>query len=185
MNQNSNKLIQIFIVGKKGEFIFNDIKNNQKANLIMAVSPGGFIYYEINNQNTNSYHFRLFFTKLFEAIGEDKKSNYIFIMDNLPAHVSIEMKKFYQEKKINILTNVPYLSPFNLIELSFKKLKMAIYKKLYSNINEIIIDTKNILESENFKKNLSSQYCETLNEYISFSFKYFIYNNINKNIIFF
>ena len=158
---NESKLQQInsnfYCWKKRDEYIFNDIKNNQKANLIMAVSPNGFIYYEINTENTNTSNFKLFFTNLINAIGEENKANYLFIMDNLPSHVSIEMKKFYQEKKVNILTNVPYLSPFNLIELSFKKLKMAIYKKLYSNINEIIIDTKKILGSESYKKNLLSQ----------------------------
>ena len=75
--------------------------------------------------------FKLFFEKLIEFIGEEKKQNYLFIMDNFPAHVSLEMKKFYQDKKVNILINIPYLSPFNLIELSFKKLKNHVLKELF------------------------------------------------------
>ena len=65
------------------------------------------------------------------------------------------MKIFYQNNKINILTTVPYLSPFNLLELSFKKLKQKLYKTLYSDIKDAVKDTEMILKSDNFKKKFS------------------------------
>ena len=93
-------------------------------------------------------------------------------MDNLSCHVSVKMKKFYQSQKINVITNVPYLSPFNLIELSFKKIKQKLYRKAYGNIKDAIKDTETILNSESFKNSLLNQYLETLVEYENFILKY-------------
>ena len=95
-------------------------------------------------------------------------------MDNLPSHVSSTMKKFYMENKINVLTNIPYLSPFNMIELSFKKLKQKLYRKAYININDAIADAEVLLKSQEFKNSLLIQYIETLNEYKNFIIKYII-----------
>ena len=159
----------------KGENIFQNIKNYQKKNLLLAVSPQGFIYYNINSENTNTENFRKFFEGILKAIGEERKRNCVFIMDNLPTHVSSTMKKFYQENKINVLTNIPYLSPFNMIELSFKKIKQRLYRKAYNNIFDAVKDTKLILESDYFKNSLLSQYLDTLNEYLNFLSKYNIY----------
>ena len=159
----------------KGENIFQNIKNYQKKNLLLAVSPQGFIYYNINSENTNTENFRKFFEGILKAIGEERKRNCVFIMDNLPTHVSSTMKKFYQENKINVLTNIPYLSSFNMIELSFKKIKQRLYRKAYNNIFDAVKDTKLILESDDFKNSLLSQYFDTLNEYLNFLSKYNIY----------
>ena len=156
----------------KGEYIFSKIKKMEKRNLIMGVSPSGLIYYKITSSNTNTINFKLFFQGLLEFIGEEKKRNSIFILDNLTSHVSSNMKIFYQNNKINILTTVPYFSPFNLIELSFKKLKQKLYKTLYSDIKDAIKDTEMILKSDNFKKSLLEQYYETLHEYQNFILKY-------------
>ena len=84
------------------------------------------------------------------------------------------MKKFYMENKINVLTNIPYLSPFNMIELSFKKLKQKLYRKAYININDAIADAEVLLKSQEFKNSLLIQYIETLNEYKNFIIKYII-----------
>ena len=159
----------------KGENIFQNIKNYQKKNLLLAVSPQGFIYYNINSENTNTENFRKFFEGILKAIGEERKRNCVFIMDNLPTHVSSTMKKFYQENKINVLTNIPYLSSFNMIELSFKKIKQRLYRKAYNNIFDAVKDTKLILESDDFKNSLLSQYFDNLNEYLNFLSKYNIY----------
>ena len=84
------------------------------------------------------------------------------------------MKKFYMENKINVLTNISYLSPFNMIELSFKKLKQKLYRKAYININDAIADAEVLLKSQEFKNSLLIQYIETLNEYKNFIIKYII-----------
>ena len=156
------------------EHIFQDIKKFQKRNLLLAVSPKGFIYYNITSENTNSLTFKKFFEGLLKAVGEEKKKDTIFIMDNLPSHVSSTMKKFYMENKINVLTNIPYLLPFNMIELSFKKLKQKLYRKAYININDAIADAEVLLKIQEFKNSLLIQYIETLNEYKNFIIKYVI-----------
>jgi len=157
---------------KNNEYLFNDIKDYQKRNLIMVVSPNGLIYYKITSDNTNKDIFMNFFNGLLNKIGEERKKNSIFILDNCKIYISYKMIKYYQENKINILTKVPYFSPFNLIELSFKKLKLKLYKNLYSTIDEAIQDTEKILNSESFKKSLKDQYYETLCEYQNFIKKY-------------
>ena len=145
-----------------------------KKNLILAVSPRGLIYSKINSSNTDSVKFKEFFDGLIKSIGEERKKNCIFIMDNLPSHISEKMKKFYFENHINILTNTPYLSPFNMIELSFKKLKQRLYKKLFQNMEQVKKEINTILKSKIFVDNLLEQYYETLLEYKSFILKYFI-----------
>ena len=153
---------------KSKECIFHKAKNFQKRNLVMEVSPNGLVYYRITPHNTNSLEFQHFFEGLLDHIGEEKKKNAIFIMDNLPVHVSSKMRKFYFDNHINILTNIPYLSPFNLIELSFKKLKQKLYRKFYSNIKDVIKDVEIILKSKEFINNIKEQYFDTLNEYKNF-----------------
>ena len=154
------------------DYIFNNSNSRKKTNLLLAVSPNGFIHYKINDKNTNTHNFKIFFEELIGKIGEEQKKNSIFIMDNLSCHVSVKMKKFYQSQKINVITNVPYLSPFNLIELSFKKIKQKLYRKAYGNIKDAIKDTETILNSESFKNSLLNQYLETLVEYENFILKY-------------
>lgn len=158
---------------KNNEYLFNDIKDYQKRNLIMAISPNGLIYYKITSDNTNTDIFMNFFNGLLNKIGEERKKNSIFILDNCKIHISYKMIKYYHDNKINILTTVPYFSPLNFIELSFKKLKLKLYKNLYSTIDEAIQDTEKILNSESFKKSLKNQYYETLCEYKNFIKKYF------------
>lgn len=58
---------------KNNEHIFNDIKNYKKTNLIMAVSPSGFIYYKITSENTNTPNFKNFFEELIKNLGEEEK----------------------------------------------------------------------------------------------------------------
>ena len=159
---------------KKGEMIFHGEKEAKKKNLILAVSPFGLIYSKINSDNTDSNKFKEFFEGLIKSMGEERKKNSIFIMDNLPSHISLKMKKFYFENKINILTNTPYLSTFNMVELSFRKLKQKVYKKLYLNMEQVIKDIDIILKSNAFMNNLIEQYYETLLEYKSFIMKNFI-----------
>ena len=156
---------------KKGEIIFHGEKEIKKQNLILAVSPTGLIYSKINSDNTNSIKFKEFFEGLIKSMGEERKKNSIFIMDNLPSHLSSKMKKFYLENKINILTNTPYLSTFNMIELSFRTIKQKLYKRLYLNMEQVIKDIDKILKSQAFMNNLKEQYHETLLEYQSFIMK--------------
>lgn len=157
---------------KSEEFIFHNIKSLQKANLIMAVSPNGLVYHHITSNNVDSLEFKKFFDGLLKYIGVDRKKNSIFIFDNLSVHISSIMKKYYLDNSVNILTNIPYLSPFNLIELSFRKIKQKLYRKLYDDIKGAINDTELILKSEDFINDLSKEYLSTLNEYNAFIKKY-------------
>ena len=86
---------------KNNEYLFNDIKDYQKSNLIMAVSPNGLIYYKITSDNTNTDIFMNFFNGLLNKIGEERKKNSIFILDNCKIHISYKMIKYYQDNKVN------------------------------------------------------------------------------------
>ena len=86
---------------KNNEYLFNDIKDYQKSYLIMAVSPNGLIYYKITSDNTNTDIFMNFFNGLLNKIGEERKKNSIFILDNCKIHISYKMIKYYQDNKVN------------------------------------------------------------------------------------
>ena len=79
---------------KNNEYLFNDIKDYQKSNLTMAVSPNGLIYYKITSDNTNTDIFMNFFNGLLNKIGEERKKNSIFILDNCKIYISYKMIKY-------------------------------------------------------------------------------------------
>lgn len=57
---------------------------------------------------------------------EKKIEKYVLILDNLSCHKTQEIFNLYNEKKINVLFNSPYLSNWNCIELAFRALKKNI-----------------------------------------------------------
>lgn len=58
-------------------------------------------------------------------------------MDNLPSHKSNIIIEFLKERKICTISNAPYMSNFNCIELSFLSIKKITYSYLYNSIDEI------------------------------------------------
>ena len=72
---------------------------------------------------------------------------------------------------------MPYESSFNSVELSFRFIKNIIYKKIFTDINEVVSEVTNIIESKNFSDSLPLQYKETIEKYIYYHIKY-----INENL---
>ena len=79
-------------------------------------------------------------------------------MDNLAVHRTKNLFKYYNEKKINVIFNVVYLSNFKAVELAFRALKFKIYNKLYESIEYVSEDIKKILLDKNFGKTLIKNY---------------------------
>jgi transposase len=157
----------------KGDFCPYGAKSNEKKNIILAVGVNRLFYYAISNKNTNSKKFKNFLNELIKYINEKERNEYIVIMDNLTSHCTQEIKKFLEQNQIKALYTVPYESSFNPIELSFRFIKNKIYKNIYMNIKDLKIDIRKILNSDDFKKSLSKNFAETLENYLEF---------INKNI---
>lgn len=162
---------------KNDSFNYGSI-NQGKINLILGVTKNKLIHYELNKNNTNSKIFKNFLNSMLEKININDRKNYVIFMDNARFHKSKDLIKFYKEKSLKILCNVPYESSFDSVELSFRYIKNIIYKKVYNNIEEIITDVKNILESNAFQESLLQQFKETLDKYLYYHNKY-IYENLN------
>jgi len=53
-------------------------------------------------------------------MNEQEKQNSLLAIDNAKFHVSKKVQEYLKTKNVKIITNVPYLSIFNSIELTFK-----------------------------------------------------------------
>ena len=96
----------------------------------------------------------------------------LFFIDNLAAHKTAELYKFYNENNIKVLFIAPYISLFNMIEYVFRYIKNIPYKSLYPSINKLRNDVREIIEGEPLKNSLEKLYRETILNYLRF-----IYNN--------
>ncbi len=164
---------------KDNQCIYYKINDNKKINLIMAVGQNKIYHYKLNTKNTNSIEFKNFMEELVFKFKKDEIKNYVFVLDNLSAHLTDEMFDFYKKNKMKILFTVPYRSTFNMIENVFREIKNITYKKLYSNTFELKKDLKSIIEGEKIKKYLPKLFNETMKEYESFIDSYINNNNIN------
>lgn len=97
-------------------------------------------------------------------------------MDNLSIHLTRSLFEFYQKEKLKILFNVPYLSPFNMVELCFRQMKRETYTHLYSSIEELKNDISSILSSDKLRTELKYLYRETLEKYLIFINNYKDFN---------
>ena len=166
---------------KPKEEIYFDLPKKEKVNLLMTVSDDDVIYYSFIKENTNEKIFIKYMEDLEKVIKLKNIGPYAIIMDNLSVHKTKALIKFYEEKKINVIFNSPYLSNFNAIEYAFRRLKKKIYSKIYNCIEDIISKSSTFIESSDFKSCLKFNFKETLQNYITFSEKY-KYLNLN-NII--
>ena len=108
---------------------------------------------------------------------EEERKKIIIIYDNTTYHISKDVIEFFKNKKLKGLTNCPYRSYFNMIELVFRYVKNIIYKNVYNNMDDLVKHATKILESENLKKSLINLYKETLEKY-----KIFIQENSDFNL---
>ena len=157
---------------KKNQEIYNKINTKKKLNLIMGVSKEKIIHYELTYENTNSTTFLNFMKNLYDKLNEEEQKKTIFILDNLPAHLTGELFEYYNQKRIKILFNTPYLSKFNMIEYCFRSLKNITYKKNYRNINELKNDINILIGDGYLEKQLIKLFKETLENYLYYINEY-------------
>ena len=162
---------------KSNEEIYNFMEDIKKINLLIGVSKDKVINYKIIKEETNSDNFSQFISELINAMTEQEKNNSVLIMDNCTSHLSPQLFKFYDDKKLKIILNVPYKSIFNMDENVFRLIKNITYKKLNKNISELKKDLILIIEGEIVIKSLSNLYIETLIIY-----KNYINSNLFKNL---
>ena len=139
-----------------------------KLNLIMAVSSTKIFHYKINRASTTSLEFKIFFEELLDKMTNEEKKNHIFIMDNLKAHLTLELFELYYNNNLKILFNIPYKSSFNMIEKVFRYIKNLTYKQIFSSQNKFVNKIIEIIESEKLKITLKKLFKETLNIYEDF-----------------
>ena len=143
-----------------------------RKNLILAICPNKAIYYELNNGTNKSDSFLNYFTNLLKNIPKEEIKNYFFIMDNCSIHLTKKLIDYYKKNNLKIITIVPYFSELNSVEISFRFLKQKLIKKIYNNVDSMISDVKNLIESEEFVQVLPKLFLETLNKYIIYLNKY-------------
>lgn len=152
----------------KDEKIFIEGQKKKRKNLLLLIGEDSIINYKFNDDSTNEEKFLSFMKEAKNKIDELGIENYIIIMDNLSAHKTATLLNFYNENKINILFNSPYCSYFNCIELAFRSIKSVLYKKVFTNIDEVENEIKTIINHPTFNETLKANYRETLCEYRKF-----------------
>ena len=160
----------------ENDLIYHKIKKIDKINLLLAVSSNKIINYKMTSENTNSKIFLQFMEELVVKIKPEEKKKYLIFMDNLSIHLTRSLFEFYQKEKLKILFNVPYLSPFNMVELCFRQMKRETYTHLYSSIEELKNDISSILSSDKLRTELKYLYRETLEKYLIFINNYKDFN---------
>ena len=153
---------------KKNENCYQNIKKEEKINLILAVSNKKIYGYQLDINPTNSKRFKSFMENIIKNMSKEEIRETVFFMDNLTSHKTLEMYKFYKENKLKILFNTPYISSFNMVEYVFGYIKNITYKNLYSSLFELQQAINNIIESDKLRFTLEKLYKETLFNYINF-----------------
>ena len=113
---------------KKEELYFK-LGSKKKKNLLLVVSSNSVFHYKITEVNTNENNFMEFMDEVNTIIKSKENEKYVIIMDNLSAHRTKKLMKYYDDNKINIIFNCVYRSNFNCMELAFKILKIQLYNK--------------------------------------------------------
>lgn len=152
-------------------------KVKDRTNLILAVSKNKVILKKFTKLSVDSKMFIEFLTDIIKDLDDEEKKKIIIIYDNATYHISKDVIEFFKNNKIKGLTNCPYRSYFNMIELVFRYVKNIIYKNVYNKMDDLIKDANKILESENLRKSLINLYKETLEKY-----KIFIQDNLDFNL---
>ena len=152
----------------KNEELFFKIDEHKKINLIMAVGYDKIYYYQLIRKNINTEIFLNFMDNMVGNMSLEEKKNSLIILDNLSVHLTIDLFKFYNEKGLKVLFNVPYKSNWNMIELVFRLIKNLTYKNIYQNINSLEKDILEIIKSGKIENSLKNLYKETLSNYDCF-----------------
>ena len=155
---------------KYDSFNYCSIKQD-KINLILAVSKNNKVHYEFVKKNKVTNIFKNFMECMIKKLSEEEIKKYVFFFDNTRFHKTKELKNFYKNNKLKIITNVPYENSFDSVELYFRYIKNVIYKNIYNYIDDVIKEVINILNSYKFRRSLLLQYKEAIEKYIYFENK--------------
>lgn len=164
--QNTNN--NFYCWRKSDEDIYAELGPKKRLNLLMAINQDSILHYEFNFETTDEDIFYKFMKNLIEIISKKNLNPCVVIMDNFSCHKTNKLIQLYSKNNINILFNIPYLSSFNAIELSFRNLKRYLYTKSFSSIDAIKKEAEKIMEEKSFRDGIISNYKETLKKYILF-----------------
>ena len=106
-------------------------QNKNRSNLILSIGIKNIVCWEITKENINENIFKNYIIKMLEKLKELKKENVLLIIDNAKYHKTEKLLKYYKTQKLKILTNIPYKSNFNGIELIFRYIKKITYTKIF------------------------------------------------------
>ena len=67
---------------------------------------------------------------MLKKYSQEEINKYVIFFDNARFHKSEELKKFYNNNNLKIITNVSYESSFDIVELSFRYIKNIFIKIL-------------------------------------------------------
>ena len=162
---------------KRNEYPYFHSSKKGRKNIILAITDNKILLYELNNWANKSHDFLAFMKKLDNIIKDENLQDYLIVMDNFSIHLTTELKNFYKEKKMKILTIVPYSSMFNGIEFFFNYIKQKIYKKVFNSFSKMIPFIEKIINDEFIDEILAKIYIKTLNIY-----KEYIFNNKSINL---
>ena len=129
-----------------------------------------------NKVTTDSNQFKIFIEELLNKMTEEKKKNHILIMDNLKAHLTIDLIQVYFNNN-KLLFNVPYKSSFNISEKVFRYIKNITYKNIYDTKKLFLEDLNDIIKSNKLKSSLQKLYKE-----IMLIYKEFLNSILNINL---
>ena len=164
-------------IKKNKEYSSKLSPEGNKINLIMAVTKNKILHFAVNKVTTDSNQFKIFIEELLNKMTEEEKKNNILIMDNLRAHLTVDLIQVYFNNNIKVLFNVPYKSSFNMIEKVFRYIKNITYKHIYDTKKLFLEDLNNIIKSDKLKSSLPKLYRETILIY-----KEFLISNLNINL---
>ena len=153
-------------VGKDNSIIKGADKNlKEKINIIMAMGLKEVLHYKLISSSVNSENFGNFVDELANKLSDEQKKKALFVLDNASYHKTKEIIKKFNQYKFKVITNIPYKSEFNGIEFFFACFKNEYYKFIFENREEQKQKIKEIIESENIKKNIPSFYLQAYENY--------------------
>ncbi len=98
--------------------LFNTYKRGRK-NIILSITDDKILLFEYNDDTNKATEFLEYMKNLVKKIGTKELTNYLFVMDNCTIHLTKELREFYKDNKMKVLTIVPYNSEFNGVEFFF------------------------------------------------------------------
>lgn len=159
---------------KKNELSYFKIGKKGRKNIIIAISNEELLLYKINEGTNTSNTFLEFMKNLLKIINEKNIADSLIIMDNCSIHMTKDLKEFYKENKLKIMTIVPYSSEFNGVEFLFNHIKQKVYKKVFPSLIKLTNFVEKILSDDSINEIAFKIFIKTLKIYENY-----ISNNIN------